>query len=270
VITNIFQDHLNRHGTIENYATVKANIFKNQKEDQFTIFNKENDWTKYFVDTKPKSKIQLFSTNNLSDDETGLDIEELGKHIDIVKFEKDFGHHNLENLLASALAARLAGCDWENIVKRIPTLPTVEFRQEIIFKNDRLVIVNDTTATSPEGAIAAIKRFGGDNCVLIAGGTNRELDFSNWAREVQNKLKPENIILLSGSATNEMLKFLNFKPEVCDTLQECFEKAIERSVGYGKAVILFSPGAKSFEKFLNEYDRGNKFNEMVKIHFGKN
>ena len=62
-------------------------------------------------------------------------------------------------LLAAALAARLAGANWKEIAARIKTLPGVEFRQQVVFQNKRLTIVNDTTATSGEGGIAAVTRF---------------------------------------------------------------------------------------------------------------
>lgn len=182
-------------------------------------------------------------------------------------FRKAWGEHNVYNLLSSSLAAHLAGISWRVIASHIKKLPSVEFRQEIIFKNKELMVINDTTATSPEGGIAALKRFGSANTILIAGGTDRVLNHKAWARAVKNTISPENLILLAGSATKNMVKLLGNwgrKSTQVDTLKDIVTAAFALAKKYRHATILFSPAAKSFEKFKNEYDRGNQFNKLVR------
>lgn len=254
VITNLYQDHLSRHKTMEGYALAKANIFKNQTEKDFIVLNKENEWTQFFLDQKPKSKV-VFS-----------DISML-PNFDSDKFAKEFGSHNLHNFLAAATACLQLGVPVEQILGSISTLPKIKWREELVYEKGNLRIYNDTAATSPEASIAAIRRFKaeGGEFILIAGGTDRELDFKEWGVVVTENVVPENLILLSGSATEKMKKELGFKAEECDTLEECLKTALGKcKKDEGGTNIVFSPGAKSFEKFKNEFDRGEKFNLLIK------
>lgn len=278
VVTNIYPDHLNRHGTLKGYAEVKANLFRNQKEGQCVVLNADNPWTEYFISLKPKSYLWLFSkmpalpegANGVFYKDESLWYQFGGyqqKVLDLKGFVDKHGEHNLENLLAASLVAYLAGSTGGQIKERIPSLPQVPFRQETVFESDKLRIINDTTATSPEGGIAALKRFKGPHTVLITGGTDRDLDFTEWANMLPECIAPENTVFLGGSATRKMIAALGDKAAgipVFETLQECLAAALERAGKYPKSVVLFSPAAKSFEKFKNEYDRGEQFNARVK------
>ena len=127
-------------------------------------------------------------------------------------------------------------------------------------------MVNDNAATSPDGCVAAIKRFGSKNCILITGGTDRELAYGEWAVTIKETIPEDNLIFLEGSATDKMLHALIdhvSSPEICSSLDDCFTAALQRADEFESAVILFSPGAKSFEKFDNEFARGRVFNSVV-------
>jgi UDP-N-acetylmuramoylalanine--D-glutamate ligase len=281
VITNLYEDHLNRHRTMENYADTKANIFVSQSKDDHLVLNADNVWTKYFVFKKPASHIWYFSTSRLSREQDGLfwqgsEVRFQQKGVSSVvgrfaSFKENRGEHNAANFLAAVLAAYLAGATWEEILRRVSDLPEVEFRQQLIHSSPRLSVVNDTTATSPEGAIAAVERFGGKNCVLIAGGTDCEFDYKEWASVIDKKILPDNLFLLVGTATEKMQKalprkFFNLHPHSLSS--DCFAAALNRAKQIEPSVLLLSPGAKSFGLFLNEYDRGRKFNAFIKKSLG--
>jgi UDP-N-acetylmuramoylalanine--D-glutamate ligase len=103
-----------------------------------------------------------------------------------------------------------------------------------------------------------------ERVIFISGGTDRELDFGQWAKTAKKLIKLENLILLSGSATEKMKKELGWdKFNEFDSLEKCLEKALEIARTENKNKIIFSPGAKSFEKFKNEFDRGEQFNVLV-------
>lgn len=277
IVTNLFQDHLNRHGTMQEYARVKTNIFKNQTSSQHLILNADNRWTDFFLTQKPRGQIWFFSLKELGIKQKGLEVKEgrvyfknqgqLTPLWSARSFSRRQGEHNLQNLLAAALASYLSGISWLEIKKRLTTLPAIEFRQETIYENAKLKIINDTVATSPEGGMAAIKRFASPQTILITGGTDRQLDFSAWAEMVKERISPQNLILLQGSATEKMAKELKKRGvtgQIYDTLPQCFNLALEKAKQYPAALIVFSPAAKSFEKFKNEFDRGRKFNSLVK------
>src|SRR3989344_2573832 len=277
VITNIYRDHLNRYQGVQGYALIKANIFKNQNKEQHLILNADNEWTPFFIKQKPKSKILFFSLKPLIAKQDGIFIDKnlsiyikKGKNkklfYDAQVFIERWGRHNLENLLASALAANTFGVPLPRIVKSIDSLPQIKFREQVVFKSKRLEIINDTTATSPEATIAAIERFGHKNAnlILITGGTDMRLDYKKWAKIVKKYVRLGNIIFLKGSATKKMLTNLKYRgTSLLENLSDCLDRAIKIALGSEhKSIILFSPGAKSFEKFKHEFDRGERFNEL--------
>lgn len=253
VITNLYADHLNRHKTMEGYALAKANIFISQTENDFLVLDKENEWTKFFLNLKPKAKV-LFDS-----DQEGLSNE--------TEFIKVWGEHNLANFVKAKTVAKIFGLSDEEINNTIESLPQIKFRQERVYKSDYLEIYNDTAATSPEALTASMKRFLNkpNDAVFIIGGTDRELDFSLWGKEILGLIDIQNLVLLSGSATEKMKKELGEnKFNEFDTLPECFNFALDLAKQKNIKKIVFSPGAKSFEKFKNEFDRGEKFNLLVK------
>ncbi|KKU93807.1 MAG: UDP-N-acetylmuramoylalanine-D-glutamate ligase [Candidatus Jorgensenbacteria bacterium GW2011_GWA1_48_13] len=263
VITNLYPDHLNRYPSMKSYASAKANIFLNQSKNDFLLLNKDNSWTKFFRGFKPKGKIVYFPVS------LGLNLE---------KFKRAYGLHNFYNLNVAILVARHFGITLQEIKKAIKNLPQIRFRQEIILKRKNLEIINDTTATTPEATIAALGRFRNTGeLFLITGGTDKKLGFTEWARTVKKCVKPGNLFLLNGSATKKMVLalkkagyFRKIKPYIFENLSVLI-KAVKVNLKpktYNlSTTILFSPGATSFEKFKNEFDRGERFNRLVKLHF---
>ena len=284
VITNVSPDHLNRHPSMEDYVDTKAKIFSRQTPSQHLILNFENKWTGYILRKPRPGKTWLFAKGELPGEFRGVyyaneaiyfrhaALETGRKVLDAGSFVSAKGGHNLENLLASVLAAHLAGVPWTLIQRRIHSLPQIPFRQQVVFEDSHLAIVNDNAATSPEGSIAAIRRFGGESCLLITGGTDRDLDYGDWAPAVKQFIRPGNLIFLAGSATRKMVAvlgdYVNGAPAL-SSLAECFDVAIERAGKFPKATIVFSPGAKSFEKYRNEFERGRDINRLIKREANK-
>lgn len=276
VITNLYRDHLNRHGTMEEYARAKAQIFVHQESDDVLILNADDEWTSWFIAQHPSSRVLRTSLRVLPAGTEGLWFRDDGlwewqgtrerRVLDVAGFREQWGEHNVANLLQAVLAAHLMGVPYSRIQARIAGLPTVQYRQEIVHRDAKLTVVNDTTATSPEAGIAGMRRWGGPTCILITGGTDRELDYRSWASELPKHIRRTNTIFLSGSATQKMRAALKSDAtgiRAYDSLAAAWQAALERAGTYVSAVILFSPAAKSFEMFANEYDRGQQFNALV-------
>lgn len=277
VVTNLYRDHLNRYDGIEDYARTKARLFAAQSSHQHLILDVDDDWTPFFAGLGPKAKLWHVSTSPLTqgkglyvDGSDAWFLSERGlarRVVSLRGFAEQHGRHGLRNFLGAALAAHLAGCPWKVIASRMKSLPDVPYRQEVVHQAGTLTVVNDTCATSPDGAVAALERWGGPNCILIAGGTDRDLEYSDWARAVVRYVKPENTFLLAGTATEKMRRALKRSVRgrrTFDTLDRCMGAAFARAGTYVKSVVLFSPGAKSFGPFKNEYDRGQQFNKLLK------
>jgi UDP-N-acetylmuramoylalanine--D-glutamate ligase len=296
IITNIYNDHLNRYSGFEEYAEVKAKIFQNQTEDDFLIFNLDNKWTNFFLRLKPKSQVYFVSLKKkpkkgiyIKDEKVFIRDGKEHQLFSIKKFKEIYGEHNLYNLLFALLAVYLY-LKYKNIknpqdkIKKLKNfilnLKTPKFRQEIVYKNKNLIIVNDSAATSPDATINAIGRFKKYNCpksphevrknlrnlILITGGTDKNLGFKDLAKKIKKEIKAENLILLNGSATKKLIEELRKieYPLMEKNIFEDLKEAVKRAL-HNTGLILFSPAAASFEKFKNEFDRGKKFNTIMKI-----
>ncbi|MGE4554533.1 MAG: UDP-N-acetylmuramoyl-L-alanine--D-glutamate ligase [Candidatus Paceibacterota bacterium] len=280
IITNLYPDHLNRYQNIKKYAQVKANIFKSQSSNDYLILNKDNPWTKFFLSLKPKAQVYFISKKPLPSFQNGIFLlnnylyfqfnQKRKRLFSVKKFIKKWGLFNIENLMEALLAAYLFNLDFKTLKNKIPLLKPIKFRQEEIFSNKYVKIINDSAATIPEATIIAIKKFSKDNLILITGGTDVQLNFKDLAKEIKNNISKGNLILLNDSATQKLIQELKkiryHQFFVYETLKECVLKAKEL-IKNKKGIILFSPGAKSFNKFKNEYHRGEVFNNLIKEIF---
>lgn len=287
VITNLFADHLNRYdGDITQYADAKAGIFAHQSSDDFLILNADNKWWKYFANKKPRARIFMISTKPLPrkfhdglfvrNGNAVLRMDNAERTLcGVERFAKERGAHNLANLLSALLATTLFDAKIRITERDILRLPSPPMRQEIVLKQGRLTVVNDSCATSPDGVIAALERFlTQGNVVLITGGTDKELEFQALARAINKNVPTTQLVLLEGSATSKLISVLsankpisrlNLDKKALKNLDSCVAEAFRVAHTLkGKTTILFSPGAASFEKFLHEFDRGAQFNALVK------
>lgn len=287
VVTNLYPDHLNRYNGIRDYANAKANIFLFQRPDDFLIMNHDNAWTPYFLKKKPKALLFFISKKALPKNAHGLFVQGgmlifrfdgmEQKLFSIKRFTELYGVHNLENLMNAVLAVKLFDPTVVVTLRDVLHLPTPKMRQEVVGKKGRLTVVNDSCATSPDGTIAAIERFRKlGNIVLITGGTDKNLEFGELAVAIKKFIPAARLVLLEGSATKKLiaafpgsdLSRLNLDKKVLKNLDSCVAEAFRVAKKLkGKTIILFSPGAASFEKFLHEFDRGAQFNKLVKKYF---
>lgn len=273
VITNILPDHLDRYKDMKEYIQAKEPIFKYQKKKDILVLNHDNEQTRKFGAVAP-SQVYFYSQKQLiKAKEQGCYAKE-GKIFfgeepkPICGLDKIniIGEHNISNILASATVAKILKVPSEKIKKAIASFKGVPFRQELVGENRGVKYYNDTAATMPDAAIAAIKafsqKFSKDKIFLISGGQDKGLDYTGMIKEINRSIK--NLILLSGTASDKIEKTINSKVNLIKTasMEEAVEKAASLA-GTGD-IVLLSPGAASFNLFQNEFDRGRKFNEAVK------
>lgn len=280
ILTNIFPDHLNRYSSLEAYAQSKLLLFRHCKEGQKAVLNADHEMVRTLSAQIGCAKY-WFSEKEATGQE-GVFLRD-GKIICAVEGKEHVlgdvatmvlkGQHNLLNALAASLAAHLAGVPAEHISAALQTFKGLPGRQEIVKEVRGVAYVNDTTATSPDGVIAALDRFAGpstslttdkkeQNVVLICGGASKGLPYEELGKKIAKTCKL--VVYLDGTATPEMQKTVD--ASVPWMLVKSMDEAVK---GAAKAAIegdtvLLSPGAASFGMFQNEFDRGEQFVEAVK------
>lgn len=246
VLTNIYKDHLNRYPTFADYVEAKKLIFEFQGSKDFFITNKNQTLTRKLA-SQAKSQVKFFSAGDLS--------------FEVIKACHLPGKHNLENVACALAVARTFGIQQSLLVKALSSFLPLADRLENIGKIDGVRFINDTCATAPEAAMAALSTIFAP-VILICGGADKSLDYTQMARVINKKAK--GVVLLEGSATAKIAKNLQ-KTKILGRFDN-FQAAVLAANDTAKAgdVVLLSPGCASFSMFENEFDRGEKFKQIVK------
>jgi len=285
VLTAIMPDHLDRYGTMEAYISDKRIIYQGQSRSDITVAG-DDDWGKSFI-AESRARPLVYSRRPLPENVSGGWIDEAsgkglarlsnwvaenaiegppayGEIVEIVP-EKLIvkGGHQKQNLLAAGLALYGLGMKPENIRSGLATFPGVEHRLELFLEARGIEFYNDSAATIPEAAAAAIEALGNDGrLVLVTGGTDKNLDFSSLAKTAG---KAKAVILLAGTGSDKLRGLLSGAGVSClgpfGALDNAADKALELAAP-GDRVCL-SPGCASFGMFLNEFDRGRKWKETI-------
>ena len=272
LVTNVLVDHLNTYKNMAAYAKAKELIFKFQKPEDFLVLNKDNEQTKKMA-ASAASKVFWFSRQKLDPKENGAYLEkdwlvfQVGnKKQKILNTNKIklAGEHNLSNVLAAACLTKIFGVPNKIINEVVAEFKGIEGRLQLVRNFQRIKFYNDTTATTPDAVIAALNFFK-QKVVLLAGGTDKKLNFKDLARVIKQKVRA--LILFEGTATEKLvkeLKKINCNQELIfvDSVPEAFKQA--KYILKAGDVFLLSPGAASFGLFINEFDRGAQFNQEVK------
>lgn len=269
IITNIFPDHIDQHKTLDNYIKAKAKIFKDQDKKDFLILNYDNKLTRK-LSKQGQSKVRFFSIK--AEKTKGAHV--LGKNI-VFGRDKEFicpknsvnlhGKHNLSNALAAITCAKIYKIKNKNIKKVLMNFKPLDGRLEFVRELNKVEYYNDTCATQPDAVVAALKSFK-QPIILIAGGSDKDLDFRGLAKRIVKKVKF--LILLSGDGSDNLKKILKESEENMEILKaENMEHAVNTAHKRSKPgdVVLLSPGCASFSQFKHEFDRGNEFEKYVNL-----
>lgn len=271
VITNISPNHLNIHKDYEEYINAKKNIFKHQNNNGILIINYDNEVTRPFNEEANGKVIYFSSKTKLEDgfivDDNIIKESEAGirKHILNVKDIKLRGVHNFENI-CTALAATKTLVDTDVAYKAIKDFQGVEHRLELIREIDGVKWYNDSVSSSPTRTIAGLNSYN-EEIVLIAGGYDKNLDYTPIAKPIVEKVKT---LILLGQTSGKIYEAVKTELEkqnknlniyMCDSLEETVNKA-KKYTKPGQ-IVLFSPASASFDMFKNFADRGEKFKNLV-------
>jgi UDP-N-acetylmuramoylalanine--D-glutamate ligase len=169
------------------------------------------------------------------------------------------GVHNRANAAFACAAARAMGITDDIIKNTLKTFTGLPGRLQLLGEKNGVAFYDDGNSTTPEATIAALKALAplGRPIILIAGGSDKELNFSTLVPEIEARVKK--LVLFEGAATEKMKVLLtkDFPYTTAASMDKAFAKATAAAVPHD--IVLLSPGATSFGIFKNEYDRGDQF-----------
>lgn len=271
VITNITPNHLNIHKDYQEYIDAKKNIFKYQNENDIVILNYDNEITRNSA-KEAMSKVVFFSHKEKLENGFIVDgkiikrcEDDIRKHIIETKDIVLRGEHNYENV-ATALAATATLVNEDMAVEAIKEFKPVEHRIEFIKEINKVKWYNDSVSSSPTRTIAGLNSFD-EEIVLIAGGYDKNLDYTPIAKPIVEKVKK---LILIGQTSGKIYDCVKEEAEkqntkidiyMCNTLEETVNLA--KRVAKPHQVVLFSPASASFDMFKNFADRGEQFKKLV-------
>lgn len=270
VLTNVSPDHLNTYAGYAEYAETKRRLARHQTPDDFLIFNADDPELRSLADSAPGRTIPFGHSVNGNQGMTvngrtlywRLDDEEL----DIILPELAFnlkGDYQVMNVAAAAAAALVAGAPLTAIEAGIAAFEGVPNRGELVAEIDGVIYVNDTAATAPAAAIAALERFVDQRIHLISGGANKALDLAPLAESIRRHVAT--LTLIDGSATPVLLELIGETDIPLHGPYRDMDTAVDaaRSAARPGDVVLLSPGVASFGVFTDEFDRGDQFRSAV-------
>jgi len=265
---NVTPDHLDRHHTFEAYANAKARVFETQRQGDFAVLNYEDATCRSFA-KRTRGETFWFSSSQrvvpgawMSDDRLFWNDQEFLSRARI----KLRGLHNVENVLAAAVMAHLAGARLESLAAAVESFPGVEHRIEFIRELDGVEYFNDSKATNVDAALKAIEAFSGGLWIIL-GGKDKGSDYTPLRGPLQEKAKAALLIgaeppypyaaaPLIRKALEGALPLVD-----CGNLQQALDYAREHA--QEGDVVLLAPACASFDQFRNYEERGSAFKQIV-------
>lgn len=274
-VTNLSPDHLDRYGSMEAYGAAKQAIFRWQGPDGVVVLNRDDATVAGWAARAP-GRVAWFGGRtgagaaDLAYDDAGI------WQADTLLLARDdvplAGRHNLANVAAAAALAGCFGVAAEPIRAATRSFGGVEHRLELVRELGGVQYINDTAATAPEAAIAALHSFGRP-IVLIAGGADKNLPFEAFAQAIAARARA--LVLLSGTATPKLQAAIErvtsgATKSAAQLLTQAgpygdFAAAIAAAQALARPgdVVLLAPGCASFGMFRNEFHRGDEFRRIV-------
>jgi UDP-N-acetylmuramoylalanine--D-glutamate ligase len=258
---NVTPDHLDRHHTFEIYANSKGRLFDTQRPGDFAVLNYDDATCRAFA-SRTKARIVWFSSTQNAPAGVSLNgdsIELNGRTFMTRSQIKLRGMHNVENVMAAAAVAHLAGARLEEIGAAVASFPGVEHRIEFVRKLNGVEYYNDSKATNVDAALKAIDAFPGGLWIIL-GGKDKGSDYAPLRAPLAERAKG---VLLIGAAAPLIRKALDGAVPLsdCETLERAIAHAYEHAAS-GDTVLL-APACASFDQFENYERRGERFKHLV-------
>jgi UDP-N-acetylmuramoylalanine--D-glutamate ligase len=273
VLLNLFPEHLDRYASLDAYYSAKMRILTGQLDGDLFIYNADlPEIASRIGHFTGRRQMQSFSSRGRTLEGAYLDgdrivLSEGGAGRPFFEAGEGFrlkGRHNLMNAMAAILAARAAGAVDEAIRNGLLTFGGLEHRLEYAGTFAGILFYNDSIATIPEAAIAALQALPGTDTIIL-GGYDRGLDYGNLAEFLS--ASPVRNLIFMGQAGARMAEKMRLTGEsakslfMVNSMEEAFE-IIPGVTGKGR-ICLLSPAAASYDLFRNFEERGKLFKKLA-------
>ncbi|MFH1959604.1 MAG: UDP-N-acetylmuramoyl-L-alanine--D-glutamate ligase [Patescibacteria group bacterium] len=254
VIQDIVSEHLDYYEDFDQYLQAKSQITRFQTKKDLVIYNADSKTAAQLANLSPGKKI-TFSLKN----------KEL---VSQAKKTSLLGEHNIYNTIPAIIIGQYLKLTPKQISSTIKTFKPLHHRLELIAKINGVKYYDDSISTIPQATIAALKTFAGKSIILLAGGYERQQDFSQLAKEIKNsKVKAIAILPPSGQRIIAELE----RVDICNALRANIKEfssmieAVHHVHQFARPgdIVLLSPAAASFGLFKDYRERGNEFARVV-------
>ena len=256
IILNLSPDHLERHKTFKNYAEAKLKIVKSQKKNEYAfIENKNNFLNKIIINNQIKSKVIKINY---------LKYNKYFRQIDNIYFNNSSNRINLSFVIS---VAKILKIDLKKVIRTANKFRGLDYRQQIIYKSKKLLIINDSKSTSFSSTVPLLESY--ENIYWILGGLAKKGDKLKLKKKYFSNIKA----YVYGKDRNFFIKSLpnQIFYKTSATLKGSMKNLIKNIKNdYNKKVIIFSPCAASFDQFKNFEERGKFFNNIIRVMLKKN
>lgn len=269
ILTNITPDHLDRYEyKMENYAASKFAITRYQDENDFFIYNKDDEETMKYMAQNP-TKAQKLAITLQNEKTEGAWLDDTNTIQITLKNQEQMninelalqGKHNTYNSMASGLASKLLGIRKEAIRESLAGFESIEHRLEPVLSVYGIQFINDSKATNVNSTWYALENMQTPT-IWIAGGVDKGNDYSQLFSLVENKVKA--IICLGTDNSKLHAEFDGRVEMVIDAAD--MDEAVRMAYRMGEKgdSVLLSPACASFDLFENYEDRGRQFKAAVR------
>ena len=261
-ILNIEADHIDYHGSIEEYIRCKLKITQNLKDDDFLIINQDDDNLKNIKTNAQKLSFSVLDRNaDCYFDGSSIFVKcnvKL-KKIDINIFG-DILLHNVKNIMAVLLVCVALNFDLDTAINRLLDYKYAPYRMQYVGQIMGKKVYNDSKSTNVASTISALKSLSNEkNICLILGGRYKKESFKKIFTDFNNIGK----VIIYGESKNEIYNdaigvgFINL------VKLNNFEDVVMTAIGQEASCVLFSPACASFDMFSSYLNRGEVFDSIV-------
>lgn len=263
ILLNVYEEHLDHYESFEKYADAKCNIFKYQKEEDYFLYNYDNDLLNKLV-TDNKAITYKVSLSAKAESDIYKENDKVyfkGKEIYDINTPRNLaGDYNLNNIMFVLGVSEILNLDINKTIQSISEFKTLEHRLELVGKFDGVYYYDNSIGTIPVATIEAVKALK-EVDTLIIGGMDRKIDYKDLI-DFLNNSNVNNIICMPKTGHDIAKELKEERVHIVETLEEAVKVA--KKVTQKEKICLLSPAAASYGFFKNFEEKGNLYKKLVK------